>query len=76
MNFEEIKAAVLGLSPQERDDLRAFLKEFDNGKELSPKLNAELEHRVQEIRNGKAQLVSHEDAMNEAQERLRRDKSL
>jgi putative addiction module component (TIGR02574 family) len=76
VNLEEIKAAVPELSPEERDELRALLEEFDDGGIiLSPELNAELEHRVQEIRDGKAKLVSHEDVMNEARERIRRSVS-
>lgn len=75
VSLKEIKAAVPALSPEERDELRALLEEFDDGVELSPELNADLERRVQEIRDGQTKLVSHEDVMNEARERIRRSVS-
>jgi putative addiction module component (TIGR02574 family) len=68
VTLEEIKAAVLELSSEERDDLRALLEEFDDRGELSPEWKAEIERRVANYRSGKTQGVPLETAMNEARD--------
>ncbi len=69
VNLKEIKAAVPELSPEERDELRAFLQEFDDGAELSPAWKAEIERRVADYRSGKTKGVPLEDVMDELERR-------
>jgi putative addiction module component (TIGR02574 family) len=69
VSLKEIKAAVPELSPEEREELRAFLGEFDDSAELSPAWKTEIERRVADYRSGKTKGVPLEDVMDELERR-------
>ena len=69
--YEEIEKTVLHLPHPDRSKLvTKLLESLDEGVELSDEWRDELEHRVNEIDEGKATLISHEDVMASARAKV------
>ena len=63
---EELKAEVLSLPRDEREDIvQALLESLDDDPGVDPEWYAEILRRVEEIRSGKAEMIPGEEVMAE-----------
>lgn len=71
MSIEELEIAAMQLPPEERERLGVMLlASVDVPLNREEAWDAEIDRRVNEIRNGTARLVSSEDMFRDALERL------
>lgn len=70
--YEEIEAAILHLSIPERSRLATRILESleDDGSDISPEWQAELNRRAEDIDGGKTKMVSSETVWNRVNERF------
>lgn len=72
--YEQLLESSMSLPPQDRSRLAARLIESlddaDDDVELSPAWQAEINRRMETIRQGTAQLVPHEEVMTQVRRKL------
>ncbi len=73
--YEKIKDDALHLPLEDRSRLASrLLESLDDGDEISSEWLDEIRRRVEEIKNGTAKMVSHEEVMSNVRERLARSR--
>jgi putative addiction module component (TIGR02574 family) len=60
MSLTEIKQQASQLSIEERLELQDFLLSLEASEDLSPEWKLEVERRLEDVRSGKVQPLSHE----------------
>lgn len=71
ISYEKVKEDALHLPIEDRSRLAArLLESLDDEDDISPEWKDEIRRRVQEIDNGTARLVPHDEVMANVRERL------
>jgi len=70
--YETVLNDALHLPLEERSRIATRLTESmdDDGFELSPAWEAEIERRIESIKNGTAKLIDHDEAMADVRQKL------